>query len=89
MIWQEQQTNMQRIFRETEGTWQRGLTWKGNSRHHIYMTRQQMRHIPASTRVELVGQVTGMKMGLMITKNKREAGGEAEELPLSCLQEGL
>ena len=70
MIRQEQQTNMQRIFRETEGTWQRGLTWKENSRHHIYMTRQQMRHIPASTRVELVGQVTGIKMELMTAKNR-------------------
>jgi hypothetical protein len=29
-----------------------------------------MRHIPASTRVELVGQVTGIKMELMTAKNR-------------------
>ena len=50
ILWQNQQENMQRIFREMGDTWQRDRTYRKRSPHHIYMMRQQMRRIRVSTR---------------------------------------
>lgn len=53
-----------------------------SSPHRIFMMHRKICRTRESTRTVWEGQVTGMKTGLMITKNKREAGGEAEVLPL-------
>ena len=47
---QNQQENMQRIFREMGDTWQRGQTCRKNIPPHTCMMHQQTRRIRVSTR---------------------------------------
>lgn len=50
ILWQNQQENMQRIFREMGDTWQRGQTCRKNSPPHTCIMHQQTLRIRVSTR---------------------------------------